>query len=103
MEIAEKVSSNHHFRHLMIPINVQSRDAAEKKNQMFKGEKCSILECAKGCGLEVHASGSLGQGYERIDNKNFVISKFLFETKFYKIIVDLIVYCNDITVLERRG
>jgi aryl-alcohol dehydrogenase-like predicted oxidoreductase len=62
MEIARSVSENHHFKHLMIPINLQMNEPVAQKTQSYKDERLTIVECAKRFGIEIHSSGSIGQG-----------------------------------------
>ena len=62
MEIVNCVSKDHHFRHLMIPINLQMSEPVAQKTQRYKDEEFTIVECAKRYGIEVHSSGSIGQG-----------------------------------------
>lgn len=79
MEIVKCVSENHHFRHLLIPINLQMSEPVGQKTQSYKGEKLTIVECAKKYGIEVHSSGSIGQGealnrYSIKDYLSFLVS-----------------------------
>ncbi|MDY2630042.1 MAG: aldo/keto reductase [Clostridium sp.] len=62
MEVVESVTTKHHFKHLMLPINIENRACVEYKNQNYKKSKLSIVECANKYNLDVHVSGSLGQG-----------------------------------------
>lgn len=62
MEVVESVTPNHHFKHLMVPVNLNMKECVENKSQSYKGEKLSIIECAEKFGLDVHVSGPLGQG-----------------------------------------
>lgn len=62
MDIVNKVSPKHHFKHLMVPINLQMNEPVTQKTQRYKDENLTIVECAKRYGLEVHSSGSIGQG-----------------------------------------
>ena len=69
MEVAESVTTKHHFKHLMIPLNLHMKESAENKSQNYKSHNLTVIECAKKFGIDVHISGSLGQG-EVIDNSN---------------------------------
>lgn len=62
MEVVESVTKEHHFKHLMVPINIQNRLCVEYKNQNYKQNKLSIVECASKFDIDVHVSGPLGQG-----------------------------------------
>ena len=62
MEVVESVTTKHHFKHLMLPINIENRACVENKNQNYKQSKLSIIECASKYNLDVHGSGALGQG-----------------------------------------
>lgn len=62
MEVVESVTTQHHFKHLMLPINIENRACVEYKNQSYKQSKLSIIECAGKYNLDVHVSGPLGQG-----------------------------------------
>lgn len=62
MDVVNKVSPKHHFKHLMVPINLQLNEPVTRKTQCFKDERLTIVECAKRYGIEVHSSGSIGQG-----------------------------------------
>lgn len=62
MEIVETVTPNHHFKHLMQPVNLNKRECVENKCQSYKGNKMTIIECANKFGVDVHISGPLGQG-----------------------------------------
>ena len=62
MEIVESVTVNHHFKHLMLPINLKKKEAAERKSQSYKEKNLTIIECAKKFNIDLHISGSLGQG-----------------------------------------
>jgi aryl-alcohol dehydrogenase-like predicted oxidoreductase len=62
MEVIESVTTKHHFKHLMLPINIENRACVENKNQSYKQSKLSIVECANKYNLDVHVSGPLGQG-----------------------------------------
>lgn len=62
MKVVESVTPKHHFRHLMIPINIENRACVEFKSQNYKYNKLSIIECAKKYNIDVHVSGPLGQG-----------------------------------------
>ncbi|WP_373599299.1 aldo/keto reductase [Paraclostridium bifermentans] len=74
MEVVESVSKNHNFKHLMIPINSNKRECVENKNQNYKGEKLSIVECTKKYKIDVHVSGPLGQWEDKDYNK---VEKYL--------------------------
>jgi hypothetical protein len=65
--VVESVTTNHHFKHLMLPINLHKKECVEKKSQHYKSNNPTIIECAKKFGIDVHISGSLGQG-EAFDN-----------------------------------
>lgn len=71
MEVVESVTTNHHFKHLMVPINLESRCCVEYKNQSYKQNKLSIVECARKYKIDIHVSGPLGQGkadnYETVE------------------------------------
>lgn len=62
MEVVESVTTKYHFKHLMLPINIENRACVEYKNQNYKQSKLSIVECASKYDIEVHVSGPLGQG-----------------------------------------
>ncbi|MEG2787811.1 MAG: aldo/keto reductase [Romboutsia sp.] len=62
MEVVESVTTKHHFKHLMLPINIENRECVEYKNQNYKQSKLSIVECASKYDIAVHVSGPLGQG-----------------------------------------
>jgi aryl-alcohol dehydrogenase-like predicted oxidoreductase len=62
MEVVESVTINHHFKHLMVPINLRKKECVENKSQSYKSNNLTIIECANKFGLDVHISGSLGQG-----------------------------------------
>jgi len=70
MEIANEVSKEHHFKHLMFPVSLDKTEAVSNKSQAYNDEKLSIIECAKRYDVKVHSSGSIGQG----QNKNPDIS-----------------------------
>lgn len=69
MEVVESVTTNHHFKHLMIPLNLHMKECAENKSQSYKSDNLTIVECSKKFGIDVHISGPLGQG-EAIYNSN---------------------------------
>lgn len=62
MEIVESVTKNHHFRHLMLPVNLNRKECVENRSQSYKGNKLTIIECARKFGIDIHVSGPLGQG-----------------------------------------
>lgn len=74
MEIVNSVNSNHHFKHLMLPLNIHKKDCIDKKTQSYKGESLTIVKCAKKFGIQVHTSGSIGQG-ESLDK--FSVEEYL--------------------------
>ena len=71
MEVVESVKTEHHFKHLMVPINMQNKLCVESRNQSYKQNKLSIVQCASKFNIDVHVSGPLGQGkatnYETIE------------------------------------
>lgn len=80
MEVVESVTTEHHFKHLMVPINLKNRACVEYKNQNYKQSKLSIVECANKYDIDIHASGPLGQGkaanYDDIEQYlNYLISE----------------------------
>lgn len=62
IEVVESVTTEHHFKHLMVPINMQNKLCVESKNQNYKQNKLSIVKCARKFNIDVHVSGPLGQG-----------------------------------------
>lgn len=62
MEVVESITINHHFKHLMLPINLHKKESVENKTQSYKGKSITIIESAKVFNIEIHISGSLGQG-----------------------------------------
>jgi hypothetical protein len=67
MGVVESVTVNHHFKHLMLPINLQKKESVEKKTQSYYGQNLTIIECAKKFRIDLHVSGSLGQA-EALDS-----------------------------------
>jgi aryl-alcohol dehydrogenase-like predicted oxidoreductase len=67
MGVVESVTVNHHFKHLMLPINLQKKESVEKETQSYNGQNLTIIECAKKFGIDLHISGSLGQA-EALDS-----------------------------------
>lgn len=62
MEVVESVTVNHHFKHLMVPLNLHMKESAENRSQSYKSESLTVIECAEKFGIDVHISGPLGQG-----------------------------------------
>lgn len=71
MEVVESVTTSHHFKHLMVPINIENRACVEHKNQDYKQSKLSIVECAKKYNIDIYVSVPLDQGkaskYEKVE------------------------------------
>lgn len=74
MEVVQSVRANHHFKHLMVPINLKNRLCVENKNQKYKDDVLTIVECAKKYNIEIHISGPLGQGEAKdyLDVKEYI-------------------------------
>lgn len=74
MEVVESVTKNHHFKHLMLPINLNKKECVENKCQSYNGKKLTIIDCANKYDIDVHVSGPLGQGEA---NNNLSIKGYL--------------------------
>jgi len=69
MEIVVGINKHHHFKHIMLPYNMDKPEANMDKSQEVNGKRCTIIEAAQHYGIRVNTSGSIGRASGLKDGK----------------------------------